>query len=360
MDRTISKVTIVFFLILSIVPFSQANNSTTKLHTPQEYQRALEVNTQYIKKRSRRSVPLPTDSQITSETENFKYLLIEGRVYDPAHQMYGMHRAFAQNLPPEMSLIVVTEEAYADNVKNYFLQWIDEERLIVAVGNNIGDTKWSRDSYPIAVYKNTSKDVELVAHKYFRFYNADDTIFGALNTSIVSRHNFIYVGGNLMADENGNCFAVNSDRIFKLDDLSFQMAFRCKSITRLDYLAGIGDVDEVIKLLPNKTVLTNQKKYVNLFERKGYTVKMLPSANGKYRTYANSTILNGTVFMPTYDDPALDTAAKEVYEAEGYKVIGIPSSYMSDRWYGSIHCLTMAYPTVDIAKLFSMLGLSRY
>ncbi len=346
-----------FFFVLSLffstVSFAEI---TRKSQTEEELSRALQIN--QLHEAKARTIK-PTEGQPALETDRFQYLLINGDDLG-INNLKELQQTFATHLPKDMKLIVVVESYEADNIKKKFLQWTPSNRLIVASGENLGDTLWARDSYPYPVYKDQSKTVELVAHRYFRFYDANQLITQSVKSENVLEVDFVAVGGNLMAAANGDCFIVQSSRAFGLSDTSYKAGFRCGSVIRLPYLAGIGDVDEVIKVLPNNVILTNQTQYVNTLEDLGYKVEMLPqSKTGDKRTYANSVIINKTVFMPIYGDKE-DDEAKAVYEKFGYKVIGIQSDYLSDNMYGSLHCLTMAYPPINQDRLLKSLGLTVY
>lgn len=63
-------------------------------------------------------------------------------------------------------------------------------------------------------------------------------------------------------------------------------------------------------------------------------------------TYANFLIINGAVLYPTYNQPANDQKAKEVLQ-EAFpndKIIGIDCRSLIKQ-HGSLHCVTMQYPT---------------
>ena len=126
----------------------------------------------------------------------------------------------------------------------------------------------------------------------------------------------------------------------------------------MPWTTGIGDIDETVKLLPNNQALTNQQQLKPILESLGYTVTMLPDAGG-YRTYANSLVLNGTVFMPSYNQPE-DQTAKAIYESFGYKVVFLDSRVVSDQGMGSIHCMTMAYPEMNINRLLGSMGMTLF
>lgn len=352
--KNISFLFVVFFsLFFSTVTFAEISS---KSQTDVELSRALQINQRH---ETKARILRTTEGQPALETDRFQYLLLNGDDKG-IDNLSELQETFASNLPSDMKLVVVSESSIANTIKNKFLQWIPADRLIVASGKDLGDTVWARDSYPYPVYKDAAKTVELVAHKYFRFYNANQLIAQSVKTENVLNVDFVAVGGNLMAAANGDCFIVDSPRSFGLSDISYKADFRCGTVTRLPWLAGIGDVDEVIKVLPNNVILTNQIQYVKTLEDLGYKVEMLPvSKTGNKRTYANSVIINKTVFMPIFDDKE-DLEAQAVYEKFGYKVIGIHSNYLSDRMQGSLHCLTMAYPPMNQERLLKSLGLSAY
>jgi hypothetical protein len=164
------------------------------------------------------------------------------------------------------------------------------------------------------------------------------------------------VGGNLQADEHGRCFVVDSSRLYGLTPEVLKLAYGCKEVTILDHLAGIGDVDEVIKVLPGKNILTNQTAYISLLRTLGYQVTLLPQASGGLRrTYANAVIMDGTVFMPAYSTPSDDEAAN-VYRQFGYNVVKVESRRLSDEGMGSLHCISMGYPKMPVGALMGLVG----
>jgi hypothetical protein len=347
-----------FLILLSAFSFPILSHAdfTRKVHSPEEFATAVARNQRY--RFGRLEVPAKSGQPVL-ETDRFQYLLMNGTDFG-IDNLLQMQKTFSQNLPKDMILVVVTEDKLVDQVKEKFLQWISANQLIVASGNNLGDTLWARDSYPYPVYMDESKSIELVAHQYFRFFDAEQVIADAVSAIAMISPSLVAVGGNIMATEKGECLVVDSQRAFGLTDKEYMGSFRCKSVVHFPWLAGIGDVDEVIKVLPNGIMLTNQPTYVNTLQSLGYDVVMLPkSLTGAYRTYANSVIINNTVFMPVFGDPQ-DQMAENVYESFGYKVIGIESDYLSDEMMGSLHCLTMTYPAMDPSRLLKSLGLKSH
>lgn len=348
-----------YFLIATTFLFSSLAMAgiLPKEQSSQDLEKALRINQNYFSRLSTASeTPRVRSGQPVVETDKFKYILMSG---DAANsELAEMQRTFAQNLPSDMTLVLVTEKFNAASVERKFLQWLPRDRFIIASGSNLGDFTWGRDSYPYPVYKDDSKNVELIAYRYHRRFVGHKLIADSVGSKSMSSHDFVYVGGNLQATENGDCFIVDSVRAFQLPDSQFLNVFRCKTITRFPHIAGIGDIDEVIKVLPSKVILTNQASYKKTLEDMGYSVVMLPEVKNSYRTYANSVILNDTVFMPTYGG-ALDIEAQRVYENKGYRVIGIPSNSLSDNYRGSLHCLTMTYPEMDVKSLLGSLGMTQ-
>lgn len=68
-------------------------------------------------------------------------------------------------------------------------------------------------------------------------------------------------------------------------------------------------------------------------------------------TYANFLIINGAVLVPVYDDPADELALSRLAECfPGREMVAIPSTPLI-RQYGSIHCMTMQFPsTVSVGQ----------
>jgi hypothetical protein len=197
----------------------------------------------------------------------------------------------------------------------------------------------------------------LVSAKYFRRFNSSSKIAKGVSGKMTQQP-FTFVGGNILADDDGNCFVVDSSRRFGLKKEDFQSAFGCTEVHFMPFVAGIGDVDEVMKPLPGGKMLTNDEGYKETLTNLGYEVVMLPKLGG-FRTYANSLVVKGTVFMPTYG-VSDDSKAAAVYESLGYKVVPIRSNYLSDQLSGSIHCQTMAYPKMDLNQLLESLEAKIY
>lgn len=343
---------IYFVLILCAGPGIAAHELTDHRATTAETQKALQNNKQWHQKRSLHASS--NQFKPVEDTADFAYVLMSS--YEMISEVAKLRQTIASNLPDNVKLVILTDTSIAEQVRTKYRQWIPADRLIIATDSHTRNGFWARDSFPVPVYTGDKNNVSLVAANYFRYFDAWKAIADSVNASMV-KMNFTFVGGNLLADEDGNCFTVDSSRLFNLDADDLRYAYGCNEVHILPYLKGIGDVDEVIKPLPGKRILTNVIDYKADLESWGYEVIMLHALDDEYRTYANTLIVKDTVFMPVYH-VAEDAQAQAVYESLGYKVIPIKSITLSDDYNGSVHCQTMAYPAINLTALFKMLGVT--
>ncbi len=291
-----------------------------------------------------------------TDFDEFHYFLMSAEFSFSSREM---KKTIVENLPARMKLVLLTSPGNERRVIRDYRKWIDPSRIIVATHRTAHNGFWSRDSFPYPVYLDSSLKLGLVASRYDREFSAHDEIAKAAKSSKQMRKwSHVFVGGNLLADENGRCFVVESVRLFSLRDETLINAYGCTAVHRLKHLSGIGDVDEVIKILPGKRVLTTREEYRSLLEGLGYQVFMLPQLSS-YRTYANSILIDNIVIMPKFDREE-DEQAQKVYESLGYRVFPVPSSEISMGGLGSVHCATMAYPKIDEEVLMRSLRLERF
>jgi hypothetical protein len=284
----------------------------------------------------------------------FKYVLMSSET--GFNEVANLRFAITRNLPEGTKLVLLVTDSNAEQIRQTYLKYISSDRLILARDTNIGGGFWARDAFPFPVI-NSQKQMSLVSARYYRPFNSATAIARSLNLNM-SRNNFTFVGGNLLADEDGICFTIDSERRFTTTESDLRNVYGCKEIKVLRHVSGIGDVDEVMKPVGNKTIITNTLDYVNDFKAWGYNVIMLPAVLNSYRTYVNSLVVGKTVFMPTYGI-SQDIEAQKIYESLGYKVVGIKSNTLSDQMHGSVHCQTMAYPDINETTLLNALGLER-
>jgi len=295
-----------------------------------------------------RLVKTPGERFPVADFYKFKYVLM--------NYSFGFNsrikQLIAANLPEDVKLVVLTVPGSEANIIENFSKWISSERLIVVSHQDATNGFWARDSFPIPAFSKDTERVELISHKYYREFNGNQSIASQFSRD-ANQNDYFYVGGNFIADEMGNCFVIESRRLYGLKDKVLISNYGCVKVHRFKHIDGIGDVDEVIKPLPNGQVLTNQRSYVKKLQSLGYQVTILPKLEN-YRTYANSLLVNGVAFMPSYDIAEDDVAAK-IYESFGYKVVKVPAEEISTEGRGAIHCITMAYPDMDLNRLLQAL-----
>ncbi|MBI5241512.1 MAG: agmatine deiminase family protein [Elusimicrobia bacterium] len=318
--------------------------------TPAEIRRANDYNSTRHFPEGARAPFRPVE-----DTAQFAYILMSA--YEQGGESANLRKTIASNLPSGVKLLILADSDEADRVRKKYLQWVPAERLIIAADEDTSTGFWARDSFPVPVYDDAAKKASVVAARYYRDFTSWDAVAAGAHAPIVKK-DFTFVGGNLMADEDGNCFAVDSYRLFTATAGDLAAAYGCKTVRIMPHVHGIGDVDEVLKTLPGRRVLTNTPEYRASLESWGYKVVMLPTRPETYRTYANALIVRGTVFMPSYGGAA-DGEARQVYESLGYKVVPIKTVSLSDDLHGSIHCQTMAYPPMPEKDLLKSLGLAR-
>lgn len=321
--------------------------------TESDYNEIVRKNERLQSDRTQDSFPEPL--RPVTDYENFHYFLMSSQF---AFDTREMKKRLVENLPARMKLVLLTIPGQEAEVRRTFSAWIPPERIILVTHPLANNGFWARDSFPIPVHVDPTLSVGLVASKYDREFSAHEDIAGAIGAvKRLRRYRHTFVGGNLLSDEAGRCFVVESRRLYGLRDRTLRESYGCKEVHRLKHVTGIGDVDEVIKILPRQRVLINRDEYRALFEGLGYQVFNLPQLSN-YRTYANSVIVDDVVFMPEYGRPE-DKIAAEVYSQFGYRVVPVPSETISTQGLGSVHCATMAYPKMDEEVLLRKLNLRR-
>lgn len=323
--------------------------------TPAEIQAAIATNTRYHQNLITEALPDPTLSvaRPVEDTANFAYVLMNADE-EGSDEVANLRSAIAKNLPDGVKLVILGDTGQTQDIQTKYSQWISSDRLIVATDDSTESGFWARDSFPVPVW-DTNNHASLVAAQYYRGFESWDAVAKSVGSPI-QKEGFEFVGGNILADEDGNCFSVNSYRLFTVTPADLTSAYGCKSVHLMDHVRGLGDVDEVLKPLPGKRMLTNSPEYVAQLQSLGYTVILLPTRAETYRTYVNSLVVHNTVFMPAYGD-SQDADAQKVYESLGFKVVPISTVSLSDDMHGSIHCQTMAYPSMDQSVLLKALHL---
>ncbi len=277
-----------------------------------------------------------------AEYEKAKYFFINANTsFDSGTAKIELVRS----VPREVKVIVLTEsENEKASASAFFKDYSNQENFeVVNLSTQVG--LWARDSLPIPVYVTGGNTrLGLVDAKYYHANEPDSLLANFLGVPVF-KHDYYYEGGNFAADDQGNCMAVDK-RISNIPDTLFQSYYGCKKLMRLPFDSGIGHVDEHAKFIGTGRVVTDVPSYVTFFESNGYQVYLAPRPEKYYETYVNSLIVNGTLFLPQYGENS-DAEAAKFYESLGFKLIGLPSSELSNSGKGSIHCITMTYPDVN-------------
>ena len=207
-------------------------------------------------------------------------------------------------------------------------------------------------------------------------------LFGELRNC----RNFVFEGGSIESDGCGTMLTTsecllspNRNGEWGKEDIEqyLREAFGLSQILWLDhgYLAGDdtdSHIDTLARLAPDNTILYVQcndesdehyealqamEQQLRTFttpDGKPYRLLALPMAQAAYdeegerlpATYANFLIMNDAVLYPTYGVPALDDeAARVIAEAfPGREVVGVDCQALIKQ-HGSLHCVTMQYPS---------------
>ena len=196
---------------------------------------------------------------------------------------------------------------------------------------------------------------------------------------------FVLEGGSIESDGKGTVFttsqcllAPNRNQPLSKEGIGdyLKKVLCAERIVWLDYGNLIGDdtdghIDTIVRIAPDDTILyvkcdddkdeqfedfdalEKQLQVLRTKEGKPYRLLPLPMPKAMYddgdrlpATYANFLIINGAVLVPTYNQPELDKKAMEIIQQAfpDREIIGIDAQ-VAVRQHGSLHCLTMQFPT---------------
>jgi agmatine deiminase len=272
--------------------------------------------------------------------------------------------------------------------------------LLVAPVNTI----WSRDYGPQNVYANDVDSLLLVDWIYNRNRPKDDTLalrFAAeynlpLYRTLTAPYDLVNTGGNFMSDGCGTGFA--SDLIFRNNDQTangegsnpndlfgtsnhdettindimsdFMGINRYIKMEELPF-DGIHHIDMHMKLLDEETLLIGKypdgvsdgpqieanlqfvlSNHLSVFGTPYRVVRLnMPPTNGqypplanapaRYPTYINALFVNKSLIMPSYNQTALNNAARDTMEKylPGYNIVQVNCNSIIDLG-GAVHCIT--------------------
>lgn len=329
-----------------------AQNTPLKKYdlTPREVQ-GIQSHHMQLNKMISPLATVPAPLRPISEVEEAGYLFFSS---DTPFNSAEAKRIMARNLPPDVTLVIFVEpgEDKAAIMKEYS-GLIDSSRLKVVEIRGTSRGFWARDGLPIPVWSQ-EKTMELVDARYYHGFEPDD-VMGTWFHSPVRKHTYYYEGGNFMVNDEGVCVMVDNDRAESIPDSIFTNTYGCKKLIRLPFEKGIGHVDESVRFITSKIILTDSPTYAARFRQEGLDVRMLPRPQREYETYVNALLVNGTAFVPVYNQRNQQEAL-DVYKAAGVKVVPIETSSLSNNGLGSIHCITMTYPKIPFKQLLDMIG----
>lgn len=208
---------------------------------------------------------------------------------------------------------------------------------------------------------------------------------GVLKGRYVNRLGFVLEGGSIESDGMGTLLTTSEcllspNRNGQMNKVEIEeylkSVFHLQQVLWLDHGNLAGDdtdshIDTLARLCPADTIvyvqcedekdehykslhaMEEQLKTFRTLAGESYRLLALPMADEVQEegerlpaTYANFLILNDAVLYPTYDQPEKDKRAEEVLQEAfpGYDIIGIDCRALI-RQHGSLHCVTMQYPT---------------
>jgi len=305
----------------------------------------------------RSNLQLPVERPF-SEIENTGYLLFHSDTY---YHTNIIKDALASNLPAGVRLIVYTDQpSLVSNLKSHYEPLAGKNNVeVLGLTYRATDRAiWARDNTPIPVLLRGSTGQTPTWGAIDAVYYGGDEPDSALANFFhigLGKNPYQFEGGNFVADPKGNCVIVNKRPTAEIPDSVFTDLYGCKKVVRLKYVSGIGHADERVKFINSSTVLTDTQSYVPQLSALGYEVRVLPTPQGgRFRTYVNSLSIENKIFVPIFNEEN-DDEALAVYRSFGLDVIPLDTEEISDNGNGSIHCITMTYPKMELSELKNLL-----
>ncbi len=345
------------FLLLGVFvsPVFSAEGTPNHAPTRLEQQRSIEYNKQLSRQTRHLFLNEGEPSKERSperpfsEIENAGYLLFHA---DTTFSTKTIKDTLAFRLPAGVKLAVFTDNPKeVSSLKRRYSKLAGKDRVEVLGLKYKASYRaiWARDNTPVPILNRSSDSEQSWGVVDAKYYGGDEPDVGIANWFKVPliKNPYEFEGGNFVADARGNCVIVNKLATAFIPDTIFTSLYGCQKVVRLQHLAGIGHADERVKFIDEKVVLTDTENYVPELQSLGYEVRLLPKPEGgEYRTYVNSLSVNDTIFVPVFAERN-DKQALEVYQSTGKNIVPLDSRTLSDRGYGSIHCITMTYPPME-------------
>jgi agmatine/peptidylarginine deiminase len=282
----------------------------------------------------------------------------------------GIPYTLIHELTEDVMLHVIVDNAnHANAVANFNAQGVNMSQVefIIAPNNSI----WTRDYGPWFVFDGNGDQV-ILDHFYNRPLRPDDNQIPRVLAQHWGipwvTHDLWHTGGNYMTEGHGLSYSTDLVWNENAGMSHAQIAQFMSDYYGVDTYnvlpdispSGIHHIDTWGKLLDEETVLvkqvqSNHADYPEL-EANALTIAGLTNKYGRpfrvvrvfcgpipsgVASYTNSLILNNRVLVPTFNRPAEDAAALQVYRDNmpGYEVLGFyHSAWLTD---DALHCRVM-------------------
>lgn len=260
---------------------------------------------------------------------------------------------------------------------------------------NSNDT-WARDHAGVSVIDTQTGKVTMLDFGFNGWGNKFEAALdnkitatlhknGVFNCNYTDKNSFILEGGSIEVDGAGSLMTTTrcllskerNPQLLKSEvEAELKASFGIDNIIWIEngYLAGDdtdSHIDTLARFCPNNTIAyvkcddINDEHYAELKAMEDelklaknstgepYRVVPLPMADAVVvdgeripATYANFLIVNGAVLYPTYNQPQNDKLAAAALQEcfPDYEIVGIDCSALIKQ-HGSLHCITMQYPT---------------
>ena len=308
---------------------------------------------------------------------------------DWANMLEEVNKCFvniAREILNKANLLIVCVDA--DEVESFFSE---DELLKITFAEMPTNDTWARDHGGITVFENGKPVVYDFAFNGWGMKfpsNYDNLITRNLYMAGVlgdSGHrncfDFILEGGSIESDGKGiimttaECLLSDNRNNLSEDDMEEKLKdyFGAKQVLWLNSGFLVGDdtdshIDTLARLCPNNTIAYVQcndetdehydelkdmedelKSFIAYDTKSPFRLIPLPMADAVYeneeRLPANFLIVNGVVLMPTYNLPKDNLAKAQLQKAfPEHEIIGIDCNALIKQ-NGSLHCVTMQYPT---------------
>ena len=304
-------------------------------------------------------------------------------------EVQACFKNIAREIAQRQRLLIVAPDI--DDVRRQIAYSVNMDNVtLVEIPSN--DT-WARDHGGITIFEDGKPVVlDFLFNGWGLKFAADkDNLIterlhraGHLFGELRSCRNFVFEGGSIESDGEGTLLTTsecllspNRNATMTREEIEAYLldALGAKRLLWLDhgYLAGDdtdSHIDTLARLCPDNTILyvkcedesdehyealrsmEEQLKTFRTLDGKPYRLIALPMAHPAYEederipaTYANYLVINGAVLVPTYGTDLDAVALAQVQKAfPNHEIVGIDCQALI-RQHGSLHCVTMQYPS---------------